>query len=433
MCRVLRVMLLGLSSLLLPCSVARSQVRNVPTLPDDPEQVEVFLLTVGRGTQLHALFGHSILRVVDRTRRQDHNYNWGMFDYSSPLFPLTFYRGDLDYQLDVMTFSDLLVHYRDYERRSITQDRLQLTPTQKRALVARLVENAKPQNVFYKYFQFRDNCATRIRDHIDAVLGGRVYKYFASRQSPVVFRDHIRRNAAPVWFVALGLDYLSNSMLDRPIGPWDEMFLPSAMRQHLTEVPAYDDQGLRIPGQNLLTDHQTLLEQPEPSFVTNVDDWVALLLGLPVAGACLVLLVARTRFRRPEDLSFVWRLFGLAVTVFGLWSSFWGSLMLLNWCVSYYEELQHNTLLLIMYPIDWLMVVYGLCLLKSGRAIRGKIERWVCGLSLVHLLSFFVLVLAWVFGLIDQGISAQLAGPGFIGCILYATLLAQHQRHKVGG
>lgn len=420
---------------LLAHSPVLSQEPSALTMPDDFEQVDVFLLTVGRGQQIHALFGHSILRVVDRARRRDDNFNWGMFDFSSPLFAWTFYRGDLDYQLGVMRFPELLVHYRDYEQRSLVQDRLNLTVAQKRALLSRLVENAKPHNLSYKYFQFRDNCATRIRDHLDAALGGRLRQHFASHRSPVVFRDHIRRNAAPLWFVALGLDYLSNSMLDRPIGPWDEMFLPSAMRHHLVDVPAFGDDGKILRGINLLSDHQTLIDLPEPQLGSRLDAWIAFLIGLPVVLGCLLLWIQSTQPRslNPASLSLAIRVFGVTTAVFGLWSSVWGTVMLLNWCVSYYDELQHNALLMLMYPIDWVFVVYGISLVRSGRMAGGRWQYLATLLSLLHIVSFSILALLWILGLLKQDISAPLASTGVLGLLYYLTMLAHSQRRQLGG
>jgi hypothetical protein len=393
-------------------------------MPADFEKVDVYLLTVGRGTQVHALFGHTILRIVDRATRQDYNFNWGIFSFDSPAFAWTFYRGDLDYQLAIMRFPDMIDHYRDYEQRSIVQDRINLTTAQKRALMTRIIENTKPENIFYKYFQFRDNCATRVRDHLDAALGGRLREYFGPRRSPVVFRDHIRRNAAPIWAVGLGLDYLSNSMLDRPIGPWDEMFLPSAMRQHLLDAPAFGDDGEPLPEVNLLSSHQILVDKPEPPLGNDVNYWIALTLGIPtLVAAVLALLHPPRGLPVPEPSErLAYRALGGASLLFGLWSATWGTTMFLNWAVSYYDELQHNALLLMMFPLDWLFVAYGVSLLRSGQLRAGKLGHVVRALSILHLVGIAALTLAWVTGLTSQNVSAPLTTTGLIGLALYATL-----------
>jgi hypothetical protein len=410
--------------LLLGFAPARAQGVFVPPMPKDFEKVDVYLLTVGRGAQVHALFGHTILRIVDRVTRQDYNFNWGIFNFDSPAFAWTFYRGDLDYQLAIMRFPDMIDHYRDYEQRSVIQDRINLTTAQKQALMTRIIENTKPENVFYKYFQFRDNCATRVRDHLDAALGGRLREYFAPRRSPVVFRDHIRRNAAPIWVVGLGLDYLSNSMLDRPIGPWDEMFLPGAFRQHLLDAPAFGDDGEPLPDVNLLSSHQILVDKPEPPLGNDVNYWIALTLGIPtLIASVLALLHPSCGLPVPEPRArLAHRALGAASLLFGLWSSTWGTTMFLNWAVSYYDELQHNALLLVMFPVDWLFVAYGVSLLRSGQLRAGKLGHVVRALSLLHLVGIAALTLAWVTGLTSQNVSAPLTTTGLIGLALYATL-----------
>lgn len=403
---------------------ARAEAGIVPSMPQDFSQVDVYLLTVGRGTQMHALFGHTILRVVDRVSRQDYNFNWGIFNFNSPLFAWTFYRGDLDYQLATMSFFDTITEYRDYEQRAVVQDKLNLTETQKRDLMHRLIDNAKPENVFYKYFQFRDNCSTRVRDHLDAVLGGKLRQYFRDRRSLVVFRDHIRRNAAPNWLIGLGLDYLSNSMLDRPIGPWEEMFLPSALRLYLSEVPAIDDRGQAVAGVNLLSDRQLIVDKPEPPLGNEVHAWVAIALGIPVILGSLALLFQPSG-QTSHDLKsqrLTYQLFAIAIILFGLWSAVWGTTMLLNWMISYYDELQHNALLLLMFPLDWGLVYYGLVMLRQGSAPIGRLMQMARGLALLHMVGWAALACAAIFELTAQNVSAPLASTGVIGLILYASI-----------
>jgi hypothetical protein len=58
--------------------------------------------------------------------------------------------------------------------RSIWIQELNLTPAQSAALRDFLEWNELPENRFYQYDPYRDNCSTRIRDAIDRVLGGRL-------------------------------------------------------------------------------------------------------------------------------------------------------------------------------------------------------------------------------------------------------------------
>lgn len=414
---------------------ARAQADMLPLMPEDFSQVDVYLLTVGRGTQMHALFGHTILRVVDRVKRQDYNFNWGIFNFNSPLFAWTFYRGDLDYQLATMSFYDMVTEYRDYEQRAVIQDKLNLTAIQKRALMQRLIENTKPENIFYKYFQFRDNCATRVRDHLDAILDGRIRDYFRNRQSPVVFRDHIRRNAAPNWLIGLGLDYLSNSMLDQPIGPWEEMFLPSALRLYLAEMPAYDDQGQAVAGVNLLSDRRVIVDKPEPPLGNEVHAWIAVVLGVPVLIGCLAILFnsSESASSHLEQRRLGYRLFGAAILIFSLWTALWGTTMLLNWLISYYDELQHNALLLIMSPLDWILVCYGLVMLKNGCAPTGSLRVWSRNLALLHIFGWVLLAVAAIFTITTQNVSAPLASTGVVGLMAYASIYWRTALPQQGG
>ena len=49
----------------------------------------------------------------------DLSFNWGIFDFSDPLFAWKFYRGDLNYALAISDTDSLVDYYRRVERRSI--------------------------------------------------------------------------------------------------------------------------------------------------------------------------------------------------------------------------------------------------------------------------------------------------------------------------
>src|SRR6185312_5111504 len=105
------------------------------------------LLTVGRGPDVAALYGHSILRVVDNAAHTDFNFNWGIFDFNDPSFVWKFYLGDLNYMMLVTDLWSLVDDYRNLEHRSMWLDKINLTKAQKEALMRRLIENARPENV----------------------------------------------------------------------------------------------------------------------------------------------------------------------------------------------------------------------------------------------------------------------------------------------
>jgi hypothetical protein len=417
--------------LLVTASSARAEGEFIPPWPEDFNKVEMSLLTIGRGPQPHALFGHTILRVQDPERKLDMNFNWGIFDFLAPGFALKFYKGDLDYQLAISSFASNVKHYRNFEKRSMLQERLELTLKQKEALYRRLVENAQPENLFYKYSQFRDNCATRLRDHLDAVLGGKVREFFFNRPSPATFRWHIRANAEPAWWVYLGLDTVSNDWLDKPITNWDEMFLPGSMQKYLRQMPAFDDDGNPIPGKNLLTGAEMIIDLPEPAPKTSPYVWIALVLGVPTLALSALFVTTSVPSWRPRSLARDWRrpavvAFGLLSVVLGLWSGVLGTILTANWIVSSYGELKHNANLWLFWPTDWLYVAYGVYLIKHRSPPVAPVSSWwlkaVGWATRAHLVALVVALLLALSGVIRQDILAIWASSGLALGAFYLTV-----------
>jgi hypothetical protein len=378
------------------------------------DELEFYLVTIGRGDGVDARFGHTVVRVVDKARGTDTSDNWGIFDYNDPNFALKFYIGGegLRYMLGVSSTGELIRYYRDYEHRKYVQQRLTLTPAQKTALMARFRENAKPENVGFTYIHFFDNCATRVRDHLDAVLGGAVKQRFGAAPGNAHFRHYIRSSADGLWWAYLGLDMLSNSMLDRPVSKWEEMFLPVNLQRHLSQMPAVDDGGRPIPGVNLLGPEQVVIERPEPLPGANPYQ----VFGL----AFTTLAVAATLAgRRAGSRGRTW---GAALAAYGAWSAVWGTVMTLNWLASNHRELLHNANLWLFWPVDWLFVVAGVAAAWRGRArLPARLQNATCLLAGAHLAALAAFAVLWLTGVIHQDVLPVLAGFAPAAALLYGS------------
>ena len=385
--------------------------------PVDFNQVDFYLLTVGRGAQIEALFGHTIMRVIDRGSGRDLSFNWGIFDFNDPLFVWKFYRGDLNYSMAINESETLIDYYRDTERRRIVQDRIVLTPKQKQALYARLVDNARPENLHYQYSQFRDNCATRPRDHLDAVLGGILQRFFAKRPAVVTRRQYINDAALPVWWVYLGLDMISNDFLDAAMSNWDEMFMPARLRELLATVPALNDAGVPTPDHKLIEGADVLVDLPEPKAAANPYAIFSILLG----GTIIAL--ALTLGRHPSELRAALVLGSMSL-LFGLWSAVWGSVLSVNWLLSNYIEVKHNAILWLVWPVDWLFVLYGLVMLIRRRRLsrHSRFTRSVRFLSSMHLTGLVVGGVLCLTGIMSQAIQPALASTGISALVYYGFI-----------
>ena len=400
-----------------PSGPARAQ-SFMPPIPENYDDVDVFLLTVGRGELIHSLFGHTFLRVVDKKRHLDMNFNWGMFDFQDPAFLWKFYRGDLNYYLEASDFYSLIAAYRNIEHRRVTQERVNLTAKQKETLIKRLRWNSEPDHVHYAYSQVWNNCSTKPRDYLDEALGGKIQAIYGRRPGRTGFRPFIRDGARQFWWADIGLDSLLNSTYDRPISNWEEMFLPAKLREHLLAMPAYDDVGHIVPGKNLLSESQAIVDLPEPPAPRDPYFTLGVILTAPLA---LLWLLLAERYPRATFL----RLLGLYAVGFGLWSFVWGAQFVFQWSFALYFETKRNALLWIFWPIDFIFAAWGLRLLVKGALPPpgSRWNKWIKRLSWTHLFTTAALVLLWATLRVQQDVAAPLATSGMAGALFYGLVL----------
>ena len=108
----------------------------------DTCRLRISLLTCGPGEELYSTFGHTAIRVTDSSNRMDIVFNYGTFDDSDPYFYVKFTRGIMRYALSAEAFSDFMQEYIS-DKRSVTEQVLLLSCTEKSNLFSALKENAK--------------------------------------------------------------------------------------------------------------------------------------------------------------------------------------------------------------------------------------------------------------------------------------------------
>jgi hypothetical protein len=236
--------------------------------------------------------------------------------------------------------------------RSVWVQELEMAPQARRELQEFLEWNERPENRFYHYDYYRDNCSTRIRDALDRALGGRIHQTTQSALTNRTYRFHTLRLTANDPPVYSGLLLALGQPVDRPISAWQEMFLPLAMREHLRELTVAGKGGAAVP---LVKSERTLVEATEPIPPSTPPFWLPFYLGIGLAlGGSAYGLATRARHSRPARLGFlmltwIWVLVtGTAgVVLAGLWG-------LTDHAAAYYNEniLQMNILAL---PLVWLL------------------------------------------------------------------------------
>ncbi|MBT3647202.1 MAG: DUF4105 domain-containing protein [Flavobacteriales bacterium] len=150
---------------------------------------EISLLTCSPGAELYSLFGHSAMRVQDPSQDIDLVFNYGTFSFDEDFY-FNFTMGRLNYRLAVSSMENFLWSY-EYEGRGVIEQVLDLDSIQKQRVMEYLHWNYQPENRYYLYDFFYDNCSSILRDVLETALDGQVlYKDLTKKGDPS-FRNMI--------------------------------------------------------------------------------------------------------------------------------------------------------------------------------------------------------------------------------------------------
>ncbi|KAF1016401.1 MAG: hypothetical protein GAK31_01899 [Stenotrophomonas maltophilia] len=363
---------------ILPSSVLAQAAAPVPAAPveapadaDAPPRIGV--VTMQPGTVFFERFGHDALVVLDPRSGQAISYNFGYFDPSEQDFISRFVRGEMMYYLVALPLQQDLSYY-DETGRGASVQWLDLRPDQARALAAGLAERAKPENARYHYDYYTANCATMVRDTLDAALGGGLHAQLSGRSRGNTYRSESVRLASPAPWMWLGFDLGLGPFADQPLSRWQEAFVPMRLADALRQVNNSDGRPLVQAEQELLA-HRIA---PEPKDSAR-RWWPWLLVGLAAAAGVLALR------RRPRLLA------GLALPLWLLCTVAGGLLVFLRG-FSAHQAAWANRNLLLLSPLCVLLLPGAIVLLR--RRTPGSLFRVV--LWLVAAQALAGLVLHWL-------------------------------------
>ena len=246
------------------------------------------LLTAEPGDALWELFGHNALLVRDSATGREAAFNFGLFDFADPGFAARFVRGEMTYWADTVPAAAMLERYRRQNRRVWAQE-LDLEPTQKAALLAALERAVHPDHRYYRYDYFRENCSTKLRDVLDAALGGRIRAATDAEPGGGTWRTHTRRLTSRNAVGYLGIQLMAGPRSDRATTAWQDMWVPMKLRDTLAGLQVTRADGSAAPlvrAEELLVDGD---RAPEPADAPGL----ALLFFLSgVAGGLLLVILA---------------------------------------------------------------------------------------------------------------------------------------------
>jgi len=306
-------------------------------------QAQVSLLTCTPGNELYSLFGHSALRVYDTANQIDYVYNYGTFDFDAPNFYTKFIRGQLDYQLSVTTMDRFIHSYRN-EGRGIKEILLNLTPTQKQKMFEFLEENYLPENRFYRYDFFFDNCATRISDALKTAMGDSLIYRYDKTEKKITFREltdiYLTTDYFAKFYINLGLGKIA----DRQATPEEYTFLPNFLHEAFL-VSEITKNGNIEP---LVLQERTILEK-----TLTVEPTTSLL--RPFNIFTIILLLALLLFALEQKFNkYYW---GLDFAMFFIVGII-GLLVAFFWFATEHKIMSHNFNLLWAIPFHFFIVFF---------------------------------------------------------------------------
>lgn len=211
-------------------SIARASGQQGDTTGNDSwlDSVEVSLLTCGPAPEIYSLYGHTALRIQDPVHQADWAVNWGVFNMRERFFALWFAFGLTDYRVAVYPMQEMLAEYAA-ERRWIKEQYVRLSREEKKKLLSLLDENLKPENVYYRYNYFYDNCTTRPRDMIVNCLVHNDYPVTVPTQT--TYREEIHKWNEHHRWARFGNDLLLGVKSDVPLTSREAEFLPDNLRK----------------------------------------------------------------------------------------------------------------------------------------------------------------------------------------------------------
>ncbi|QJD80204.1 Lnb N-terminal periplasmic domain-containing protein [Spirosoma rhododendri] len=206
----------------------------------------ISLLTAGPGEELYSVFGHTAIRVYDPALNLDRTYGWGGFRFTEDNFYVKFLRGTLPYYIDAYDMYLFMYAYQQ-ENRSVREQVLNLSASQRQRVFQVLETNMLPENRTYQYKFFYDNCATRPRDKLVEACGDSLLIPSATVMTGKSYRDWMNDYLGEKPWAKLGMNLAIGRPADEQTDGWHAMYLPNNVHDQLARATIRQPNGVTQP------------------------------------------------------------------------------------------------------------------------------------------------------------------------------------------
>lgn len=349
------------------------------------ESLRVSLVTIGPGAPVWEQFGHNAIMIEDGATGEAMWYNYGMFDFTAVDFWPRFARGEMRYS---MAGFEAEADLRRYIRanRSVWVQELDLTASERVAMRDFLRWNALPENRFYSYDYFRDNCSTRVRDALDRVLGGALRAATGSLPAATTWRDDVRRLTAGNAWIYTGTELAMARPTDAPITRWAGMWLPSAVRDEVRLLRRTGPDGIERP---VVKSETTLYlsTAPDPLAAPPIRWPWYLLVGI-AGGALLAWLGRRSGASRAARIGF-----GVLGSAWSFLAGLGGVILAGLWMLTNHTAAHANENLLQFSPFSLVMLVALPLALRTPQTAHPRTARLALALVVLSATGLVLKVL----------------------------------------
>ncbi len=377
----------ALSPVLPRSGSAQPSALPADSTPSDGNNLTVYLVTFGAGDIVWEKFGHNAIWIHDARTNENMAYNWGMFSFNQPQFIRRFLSGDTHYWMQGFELAAMMPEYRTANRSVLAQE-LALTPDQRTALKDYLTWDSLPQNKYYRYDYFRDNCSTRVRDALDRAFGGQIRAATDTVPTTQTYRAETARLTADDLPLYTGIMLALGHRADTPLSVWEDMFLPVPMAAALRRVTVAGPNGARMP---IVRSERWLFEAERAPERSAPPDYLPLFIaaGLVLGGLLIYLVRLGETGSRTGTIAA-----GILTTLWTFVSGFFGLVVLAAWLLTSHVFMGKNENLLQFNPLS-----LGLFVVVPFAIGWGKMSRGVTRLAtLIAMLSLIGFVLQGVPG-----------------------------------
>lgn len=218
--------------LFVPLLIIVSQLFVKHEIFANQDSIRISLLTFGKGNSVADVWGHTGIRVKNAEKGSDLVYNYGTYDFKQPNFLLKFLRGKLKYSLSFNDF-DQTVRFYTYYHRDVFEQVLNLDSLEKMKLLELLEKNYLPDNRYYLYDFFYDNCSTRPLSIITNSLQSELL--LAENPENKTFRQYLDEEIKDKPWLDFGIDLILGMNADKYPDKFQKSFLPLNLKSELSK------------------------------------------------------------------------------------------------------------------------------------------------------------------------------------------------------